>query len=540
VKRLPILTKVFLVVLCFSFMLSAYNAGSTLDDVLLVPKVDSAPTIDGVVDSAWIFPQVGMFAFTNNDPADSPNDLSAWFKLAWNDDGIYLFVHVLDDSIDTDHANSWRTDNIEIFIDGGNEDSTTYDTNDVQWRAVALEDTLALCWNAGTNLRPLDYTLAWSENADGYDMEIGIPDTAMVKQGVAPVQICQLVEGAVMGFDLQVADDDSVGSAEGLRWWTAEGTPHTDASILGTIELAGDQNARLLIRYISSAPTIDGTLDAVWTSDGIPEVAMSVIADGNFPDSGRPDFTTFFRAAVDVGNNFYLFGRVVDDSIDAIHPNDWQADCWEVYFDGDNSKLGSYDGWDDVQWRFVYGQDSATYGPGPSECDIAWVATDSTGYTMELCIPAVTLADTNITFMCYDIIGFEVQVSDNDGGDREGITKWWSPSNNSYLDPSLFGTAAIIAEPPPKAPDEPTNNIFLSVPAVLTPTADISYSIPARSSVKLSLVNLAGQVVEVLVNEAKSAGTYTASPKANLANGLYFCKLDACGETATDKVLVIK
>jgi hypothetical protein len=401
---------------------------------------------------------------------------------------------------------------------------------------------MAVCWNGSgshptTNLRPPSYEIAWTENADGYDMELGVPaDSGLERNGYPDVPIFALASGSEIGFELQVADDDSVGSAEGLRWWNTTGDPSTDPSIFGTAQLDGN-DARLNIQELSSAPAIDGTLDAVWTSDGIPEVAMSVIADGNFPDSGRPDFCTFFRAAVNSGN-FYLFGRVIDDSIDADHANDWQADCWEVYFDGDNSKLGSYDGYDDVQYRFVYGQDSATQGPGPSDCDIAWVATDSTGYTMELEIPAATLADTNITLPQDAVIGFEVQVSDNDGADREGISKWWSPSNNSYQDPSLFGTA-IINGGGISGPDA-NNIISLSVPAVLTPAADISYSIPARSSVKLSLVNLAGQVVEVLVNEAKSAGTYTASPKANLANGVYFCKLDACGETATDKVLVIK
>jgi len=518
-------------------MLSAFNAGSTLNSVLIVPYVDSAPTVDGVEDSSWTFPQVGMFVYSDSTPPDNPADLSAYYKLAWNETGFYLFVHVIDDSIVTSHADSRRTDCIEIYIDGGNEDASDYDSNDVAWRAVALEDTLALCWNAGIYLRPPTYEVAWVENADGYDMELAIPDSGLEKQGFEDVQIFDLVPGTTIGWEIRVGDDDSVGgSSHGLRWWTA-GEPWLYPSQLGTAKL-GDTNNILEIPHVASAPIVDGVLDSAWTNRLVPEIAMSVFVDGYYPDSGRPDFTTYFRVACNE-YGLYLFGRAVDDSIDVTHANDYQRDCWEIYFDGDNSKGTSYDGHDDVQWRFVYGDDSATMGPGPSECDVAWVPT-ADGYTWELEIPATTLADNNITLDLGDVIGFEVQASDNDGGDREGITKWWSESYYSWLDPSLFGTAIIALSNSDEVPEEINRNISLSAPAILTSAADITYTIPARSSVRVSVINVLGQVVDVPVNGVQSAGTYTASVDNDLANGVYLIKLDACGETSTDKVLLIK
>jgi len=551
-KRISNFSKILLL-FCFSLMLSAFNAGSTINNTLIVPYAYTEPTIDGVEDSTWTFPQVGCFAYTDNQSPDSgPGDISGWFKMTWDYNNLYWFVHVADDSIDISRTESWMNDCVEIFIDGHDDDNIAYDSNDVQWRAVTMleGDTLVQCWNNAINLRPPYYTLAWTETSVGYDMEIGIPDSGLRKQlttdgTVLSDQILDLNPGTVFGFELHLNDsDDSSGSHIGARWWDVL-TPYTNPSQMGTVILGGDLSTPILqIPQISNAPLVNGDLDAEWV-DTVPEVAMSVgVLDGTtlmFPDSGKPDLTGFFRAAWNE-DGFYFFARVVDDSISVSSTLDHENDGFEIYFDGDNSKGTTYDGYDDIQWRFVYGQDSATQGPGPSECEAAWQTT-ADGYTFELALPATTLSDTNITLALGNIMGFEVQLQDNDGGTpaREGIAKWWDPTNLSWQQPALFGTAVLAASNGGKVPEGPVaGNIALSVPAVLTSAADISYSIPARSSVKLSLINLAGQVVDVLVNEAQSAGTYTASINADLANGVYFCKLDACGETATDKVLLIK
>jgi hypothetical protein len=536
VKRLPIL--VMLMLVCFTGSLYAYNAGSTINNVLLAPQLGIEPLVDGVEDAEWTFPEVGMFALIDGNAPDSngATDISAWFKLGWDVDGIYLFVRVEDDTV-AHGANTWTSDCIEIFIDGGNEDAGSLDDNDVQWRWVALEDTMVWCWAGGDNLRPADYELAWAQDANGYTLELAIPAAGLEKSTVPGVQLFTLAQGTEIGFDLQVTDNDSVDSDEGVRWWAAGGSDYSIPANWGTVKL-DDANDTLQIPEVEFGAIVDGDLDPEWTDADVPAITMSVIAGGtpNWPDSGKADFSSEFRAAWN-SSGFYLFGKVVDDSI-AFGTADWNSDCIEIYFDGDNSKAGSY-GVDDVQWRWVFGQDSATQGPSALEAEIAWLAT-ADGYNVELAIPATTLADTNIVLSDGDVIGFEVQFADNDGGDREGITKWWSESNDSYLNPSLFGTAVITSSLNEDKVPEEAIAIKLSTPAILTSAAGISYSIPTSSAVKLSLVNLAGQVVEVLVNEAQDAGIYTASVSADLANGVYLCKLDACGETATNKVLLIK
>ena len=141
-------------------------------------------------------------------------------------------------------------------------------------------------------------------------------------------------------------------------------------------------------------------------------------------------------------------------------------------------------------------------------------------------------------------IGWEVQVADNDGGGREAITKWWSADNNSWQDPSLFGTAYFylynidtsgISEPAARGID-------LSVPSLpINSTASISYTIDAKSQVKLTLYDLAGQAALPLYKGTKSTGTYTLYVDlSGLANGVYLCRLEAGKSTNTKKITLIK
>jgi hypothetical protein len=136
-------------------------------------------------------------------------------------------------------------------------------------------------------------------------------------------------------------------------------------------------------------------------------------------------------------------------------------------------------------------------------------------------------------------IGFEVQVVDNDTGALDCISKWWSPSNNSSSVPALFGTAMLvqvggISEPIAK-------NVEVFVPSVLNGSAFIEYTIPARSTVKVTLYNLAGQKAASLINSTLDAGTHSAElDVSDLANGVYLLRISACGTSTSKKILLIK
>lgn len=73
------------------------------------------------------------------------------------------------------------------------------------------------------------------------------------------------------------------------------------------------------------------------------------------------------------------------------------------------------------------------------------------------------------------------------------------------------------------------------------PTTTISYTIPNRSHVTLSVFNTLGQKVAELVNSDKDAGAYSVTFDASgLASGVYLYRMEAGSFVLTKKLVVIK
>ena len=82
-------------------------------------------------------------------------------------------------------------------------------------------------------------------------------------------------------------------------------------------------------------------------------------------------------------------------------------------------------------------------------------------------------------------------------------------------------------------------------PNPFNPKTTILYQLPLESDVVLSIYNIIGQKVEILVNEKQGAGIYNIEWDAsNVASGMYFYRIlarDAKGvHTAIKKMLIIK
>ena len=78
-------------------------------------------------------------------------------------------------------------------------------------------------------------------------------------------------------------------------------------------------------------------------------------------------------------------------------------------------------------------------------------------------------------------------------------------------------------------------------PNPFNPTTLIRYSIPRSAKVTLTIYDLLGRVVSVLVDEQKSAGIYTAEFDArSLSSGVYLCRLVSNNETQVRRMLLLK
>lgn len=84
-------------------------------------------------------------------------------------------------------------------------------------------------------------------------------------------------------------------------------------------------------------------------------------------------------------------------------------------------------------------------------------------------------------------------------------------------------------------------SLHQNYPNPFNPSTVISYTVPAAMEVKLTVTNLLGQEVAVLVNNVESAGTHSVRFDAkHLANGIYYYTLRCGNAVATKKMLLLK
>lgn len=78
-------------------------------------------------------------------------------------------------------------------------------------------------------------------------------------------------------------------------------------------------------------------------------------------------------------------------------------------------------------------------------------------------------------------------------------------------------------------------------PNPFNPFTKIYYSIPNKGNVKMTLFNVLGKEVALLVNEVKDAGTYIYEFNASsLPSGVYFYKLESGNFSDTKKMMLVK
>ncbi len=78
-------------------------------------------------------------------------------------------------------------------------------------------------------------------------------------------------------------------------------------------------------------------------------------------------------------------------------------------------------------------------------------------------------------------------------------------------------------------------------PNPFNPTTNIKFSVPESGNVKLSVYNLVGEEVAVLVNGFSQAGTFEVTFDAsNLSTGVYLYKLQSANSVQTKKMMLLK
>ncbi len=85
-----------------------------------------------------------------------------------------------------------------------------------------------------------------------------------------------------------------------------------------------------------------------------------------------------------------------------------------------------------------------------------------------------------------------------------------------------------------------------NTPNPFNPTTTIAYSIPKDDKVELKVYNIKGQLVKTLVNDHLEAGTHKAVWNGDnkygksVSSGIYLYRLESCGKTKAQKMLLLK
>jgi hypothetical protein len=205
------------------------------------------------------------------------------------------------------------------------------------------------------------------------------------------------------------------------------------------------------IYKLNNYPVIDGIAEPLYG----PENPIEVFDEADNPSlwTGPEDLSAFFRAGW-IGDSIYLFIDVTDDILDKDDAGaPYNNDGVEIYFDGDNTKLeSSSDGVNDIQMRIERDKDLGHMiqdagGMGQEawwyDSTYTWYVQkekDDIGYSMEcrFYIEGFDIpGDTDIWF------GFEVQLNDADGMNRETMLRWHSNSNDTWHWAHLLGNAML-------------------------------------------------------------------------------------------------
>jgi PKD repeat protein len=83
--------------------------------------------------------------------------------------------------------------------------------------------------------------------------------------------------------------------------------------------------------------------------------------------------------------------------------------------------------------------------------------------------------------------------------------------------------------------------LYQNFPNPFNPTTTIAFSMPEKGHVRLTVFNVAGELVETLVNREMEAGIHTYTWNAvNVSSGVYFYRLQAGNFVETKKMLLLQ
>lgn len=207
---------------------------------------------------------------------------------------------------------------------------------------------------------------------------------------------------------------------------------------------------------------------------------------------------------------------------------------WLQTYGGFASDQG-YSGQQTADGGYIIAGSTLSYGAGSS--DVYLVKTDEWGQQ---------LWEHTFGGSSYDL-GFSTRQTSDGGYIIAGYTwSYGAGSNDVYLIrlAPQGGDNTLFSEMPPSAQTEVAPFEFSLSPPYpnpFNPLTTVRFAIPQATHVKLTIYDLQGRKVAILVDGLRDAGMHEVTWDASdLASGLYFCRIQAGDYSAVRKMMLVK
>jgi hypothetical protein len=244
------------------------------------PKT-TAPAVDGKVSAAEyagaetivLNRHTGMYHIGVGDDEwpTSDHSLQAW--VVHDTAAIYVGVVAVDDAVFTDSAEAgsedgqtWVDDSIEVFFDAN-------DSNDLTRDPASLYEGQFVITPNGARRDAEANNPTWGPNAHWFGAATKTDTGYQIEFKVTKEALLGITDGARVGFNIAMNDDDGSGRKSQLNW---AGNPHQEFSygalILGAAAggVGGGQPANIRIAIASKSVTLQ------WDGNGTLETASDV------------------------------------------------------------------------------------------------------------------------------------------------------------------------------------------------------------------------------------------------------------------------
>lgn len=188
------------------------------------PLYGITPEIDGEIDECW----ANTNSIDVNNYTMGTDGAYGTAKALWDEDYIYVLVEVKDEKLSKENANAYEQDTVEIFFDENNGKTSSYEADDIQIR-VNFDN---------------EVTVTDGKSSDPYKTAAKVVDGGYVVEVAIPHSITGFKMGQVVGFDVQINDDNGAGKRTGIANWSdLTGQGYINTSNFGVLELKSSNNA---------------------------------------------------------------------------------------------------------------------------------------------------------------------------------------------------------------------------------------------------------------------------------------------------------